>query len=77
MEGNGRKLDRKRWVELNGVAEFLSAADEGNDFQPVAVPEDRFAMSCAGDHFEIQLNGDLRLLDFQRAEQRGDGAAIW
>jgi hypothetical protein len=53
----------------------LSATDERDDFQPVAILKQRISMPRAGDDFQIELDGDVRLRYAQVAKQPGDARA--
>ena len=58
------------------MVNFLSAADQRHDFQPVAIAQDVSRVLRARHDFEIQLHRHVRLRDAQLAEQVGHGAAV-
>jgi hypothetical protein len=65
------KLD-SHGVQPVGFVWFSSAADEGDDFQAVALFENALGVHCAGNQFAIALDGDVSRLHLHLFEQIGN-----
>jgi hypothetical protein len=55
--------------------EFLAPADEGDDFEFVAVAQFAGGVLCTGDDGQISLDGEEAGVQFQREQQIGQAAA--
>lgn len=69
-------IDSQNTGRLRFRLVFLSAADEGDDFEAVVRLQHALGMPAAGDEFEVAFDRDVLRFHFELHQQHGDRHAV-